>query len=251
MLHPFGRYSNAFKFAGEVDVLEALDHVRKHYRIDDDRVVMRGFSMGGAGCWQMAAHYPGRWAAAAPGAGFSETEQFLKVFQKEKLSPTWYEKKLWQMYDCPVYAGNFFNLPLVAYSGEKDSQKQAADVMAEAYKAEGLELVHLIGPNTGHGYHPTAKAELNRRIDILAEEGPAARPPARSVRDADAAIRPLVLGEDRRTEPTLEAGKYRRGPRRHLEANRREDRKRFRVHAVVRPRRLPFRLRRSAHPPDR
>ena len=28
VLHPFGRYSNAFKFAGEVDVFEALDHVR-------------------------------------------------------------------------------------------------------------------------------------------------------------------------------------------------------------------------------
>jgi hypothetical protein len=101
----------------------------------------------------------------------------LKVFQHETLSPTWYEKKLWQMYDCPVYAGNFFNLPLVAYSGEKDSQKQAADVMAEAYKAEGLELVHLIGPNTGHGYHPATKAELSRRIDMLAEKGRPRVPP--------------------------------------------------------------------------
>ena len=26
VLHPYGRYSNAFKFAGEVDVLEALEH---------------------------------------------------------------------------------------------------------------------------------------------------------------------------------------------------------------------------------
>jgi pimeloyl-ACP methyl ester carboxylesterase len=177
VLHPFGRYSNAFKFAGEVDVLEAIEHVRKHYPIDDRRVVMRGFSMGGAGCWQMAAHYPDRWAAAAPGAGFSETEQFLKVFQNEKLSPTWYEKKLWQMYDCPGYAGNFFNLPLVAYSGEKDSQKQAADVMAKAYEAEGMELVHLIGPGTGHGYHAATKAELSRRIDTLAEKGRPRVPP--------------------------------------------------------------------------
>src|SRR5262245_57100073 len=52
VLHPYGRYCNAFKFAGEVDVLEALDHAKKHYPIDDDHVVMRGFSMGGAGCWQ-------------------------------------------------------------------------------------------------------------------------------------------------------------------------------------------------------
>ena len=30
MLHPYGRYCNAFKFAGEVDVLEALEDVQKH-----------------------------------------------------------------------------------------------------------------------------------------------------------------------------------------------------------------------------
>src|SRR5207248_8154419 len=52
VLHPYGRYCNANRFAGEVDVLEALEHVRTHYRIDEDRVVMRGFSMGGAACWQ-------------------------------------------------------------------------------------------------------------------------------------------------------------------------------------------------------
>jgi hypothetical protein len=29
VLHPYGRYSNAFKFAGEIDVLEALDSVKR------------------------------------------------------------------------------------------------------------------------------------------------------------------------------------------------------------------------------
>src|SRR5262249_38277613 len=73
VLHLYGRYCNANKFAGEIDLLEALAHVRKHYPIDDDRVLVRGFSMGGAACWQFAVHYAGLWAAAAPGAGFSET----------------------------------------------------------------------------------------------------------------------------------------------------------------------------------
>ena len=36
VVHPYGRYSNAFKFAGEIDVLEALDSVRSRYRVDDD-----------------------------------------------------------------------------------------------------------------------------------------------------------------------------------------------------------------------
>ena len=47
---------------------------------------MRGFSMGGAACWQFAVHYPSIWVAAAPGAGFSETADFLKVFQNESVA---------------------------------------------------------------------------------------------------------------------------------------------------------------------
>ncbi len=171
MLHPYGRYCNANKFAGEVDLFEALAHARKHYPIDEDRLVMRGFSMGGAACWQFAVHHAGRWAAAAPGAGFSETADFLKVFQKENLQPTWYEKKLWHWYDCTDYAVNLFNCPVVAYSGEIDSQKQAADMMQKAMAAEGLTLIHLIGPKTAHSYHPVTKEEINRRIDRIAARG--------------------------------------------------------------------------------
>ena len=41
------------------------------------------------------AHFASEWAAAAPGAGFSETAQFLKVFQNEAVKPTPWEQKLW------------------------------------------------------------------------------------------------------------------------------------------------------------
>jgi len=42
--------------------------------------------MGGASTWQFAVHFPGKWAAAAPGAGFSVgTADFLKVFQNEQM----------------------------------------------------------------------------------------------------------------------------------------------------------------------
>jgi hypothetical protein len=171
VLHPYGRYCNANKFAGEIDTLEAIEHVKKHYSIDEDRIVARGFSMGGAACWQFAVHYPSLWCAAAPGAGFSETPEFLRVFQKEKVAPRWYEKKLWHLYDCTDYAANLFGCPTVAYSGEIDTQKQAADMMAEAIKAEGRILVHIIGPKTAHTYHPQSKREINRRIDRIAETG--------------------------------------------------------------------------------
>jgi dienelactone hydrolase len=177
VLHLYGRYCNANKFAGEVDCLEALAHVKALYPIDDERIVMRGFSMGGAACWQFAVHYPTLWCAAAPGAGFSETADFLKVFQKEDVQPTWYEKKLYHVYDCTDYALNLFNCPTVAYSGANDSQKQAADVMAAALAKQGMSLVHLIGPGTGHSYHRETKQLLNERIDAIAARGRNPLPP--------------------------------------------------------------------------
>ncbi len=171
VLHPYGRYCNANHFAGEIDTFEAMDHVKKHYAIDENRVAIRGFSMGGALCWHFAVHYPGMWAAAAPGAGFAETPQFLRVFQKEVLGPPAYEKQLWHLYDCNDYAVNLFNCPTVAYSGEKDIQKQASDVMATALAAEGMTLVHVIGAGAGHNYTAQAKAEINRRIDSILAQG--------------------------------------------------------------------------------
>ncbi|MEP6755384.1 MAG: prolyl oligopeptidase family serine peptidase [Chthonomonadales bacterium] len=171
VLHPYGRYNCANKFAGEVDTFEALAHAKKHYPIDENRIAVRGFSMGGAACWQFGVHFAGEWAAVAPGAGFSETADFLKVFQKEKVVPTWYEQKLWHMYDCTDYAYNLKNTPTVAYSGEIDSQRQAANMMAAALLKEGIDMVHIIGPKTGHSYEPVAKVEVNRRMDAIMSIG--------------------------------------------------------------------------------
>jgi pimeloyl-ACP methyl ester carboxylesterase len=171
VLHPYGRYCNANKLAGEVDVFEAIASVKERYRIDDNRIVIRGFSMGGASTWHLAVHYPGLWAAANPGAGFAETPVFADVFHHEPLKPTWWERTLFHWYDATDWAGNLWHCPTVAYSGELDSQKQAADIMADALKKEGLDLVHVIGPKTKHQYHPQARVEVDRRIAELAERG--------------------------------------------------------------------------------
>jgi pimeloyl-ACP methyl ester carboxylesterase len=171
MIHPFGRYCNANKLAGEVDTLEALEHALSEYPIDPQRVAIRGFSMGGAAAWHLAVHYPDKWFAANPGAGFSETPDFLKVFQKEELKPYPFEQTLWQMYDCPVWIRNLRMLPTIAYSGEIDSQKQAADIMAAACwnlpEGERFELTHIIAPKTAHSIAPAARAEIEKRLAIV------------------------------------------------------------------------------------
>ncbi len=171
VLHLYGRYCNASKLAGEVDFFEALEAVKRQYPIDENRILIRGFSMGGASAWHFGAHYAGLWAAVAPGAGFSETPEFLKVWQKETLKPTPWEIKLWHLYDATDYAVNFYNTALVAYSGEIDGQKQAADIMAKAMDAEGMRMTHIIGPGTAHKYHPDAKVTIAGLLDSIAVRG--------------------------------------------------------------------------------
>ena len=105
-----------------------------------------------------------RWAAGAPGAGFTETEVFLRgalVRQPQNAV----QKTLWHMYDSTDYAMNTFNVPVVADSGGIDAQKQAADAMAAAMLEEGLKLEHIIGPNTGHAYEPQARQQVQDRLD--------------------------------------------------------------------------------------
>lgn len=171
VLHPYGRYCNGSRFAGETDAWETLADVQSRYPVDNDRLVVRGFSLGGASCWHFAVHHASRWAAAAPGAGFSETAEFLKVFQKENLQPAGWEQKLWRLHDATAVALNVGMVPLVAYSGERDSQIQAARAMETATAAENLDLTHILGSGAGHQYTPAAREEINRRIDAAAALG--------------------------------------------------------------------------------
>ncbi|MCM8526772.1 MAG: prolyl oligopeptidase family serine peptidase [Lentisphaeraceae bacterium] len=149
-VHPLGRQCIGYKSAGETDILEMIEHVKQNYKIDENRIAMMGFSMGGAGAWHLGAHFAEKWAVVHPGAGFAETAQYNKM--KKENYPAWYTQKLWGLYDVPDYARNLFNQPLIAYSGEVDKQKQAADVMEAAFKEHGKSFPHIIGAKMGHKY---------------------------------------------------------------------------------------------------
>ncbi len=170
VLEPYGRFMNAFKFAGETDVFEGLEHTAKHYPIDRKKLALRGFSMGGAGAWHLGAHHPDRFASVNPGAGFVDVKNYQKLGDKLATIP-WWEQKLWNLYDplaCPL---NLVNSTLVAYSGEDDAQKAAADLMAAALLADGVQMTHIIGPKTGHAYEPGAKKVVAKLVDDATNKG--------------------------------------------------------------------------------
>ncbi|GDY23255.1 hypothetical protein LBMAG56_46020 [Verrucomicrobiota bacterium] len=170
VLDPYGRFMNAFKFAGETDVWEGLEHAAKHYPIDRNKLSMRGFSMGGAGAWHLGAHHPDQFASVNPGAGFVDVKNYQKLGDKLDTIP-WWEQKLWNLYDplaCPI---NLVNSTLVAYSGEDDAQKAAADLMEAALLKEGVKMTHIIGPKTGHSYEANAKKTVAKLVDDATNKG--------------------------------------------------------------------------------
>lgn len=171
LLKPYGRFCNAFKFAGEIDVLEATSSVESSYPVDKKRRLIRGFSMGGAGCWYLATHYPSFWAGAAPGAGFAETYHYQNFEKKSGTTVPEWEQLLWRWTDATAYAANLSHVPVVAYSGENDSQMQAALIMDARLSREGIPLKHLIGPGMGHKYHPEVEREIHLSMDRIAERG--------------------------------------------------------------------------------
>ena len=199
VLHLYGRYCCANKFAGEVDLFEALENARTHYNIDPNKLVIRGFSMGGGSTWQFATHFAGMWAAANPGAGFGDTKEFMKLgtTPDKPLPPEW-EQTLWKWYDSTGYVANLSNTTTVAYSGEIDGQKEAADIMIRSAREEAgvanppmgelgkvapgdgspkadearvtgtapnLVLYHVIGPDVQHKIKAEAKPEVESLVD--------------------------------------------------------------------------------------
>ena len=174
VIHPFGRYCNGWKSAGETDVFEAREDAINRFNIDANRIALAGFSMGGAGAWHIGAHFADQWACVHTGAGFVDVKRYQKL-TAEKMPP-WYEQKLWGVYDVPNYARNFLNVPLVCYSGELDPQRDSAEYMSEVLGKEGLQPPHWIGPGMGHKYHPEVIKDVQSQIEKAVTAGRNALP---------------------------------------------------------------------------
>jgi len=170
VLHPFGRHCNAFKFAGERDVYEAIAEVATRITIDHDRIAIRGFSMGGAGCWHLAVHDPTHWFAANPGAGFVDTLVYQGWGNQPPFALTPNRRKLLNWYDVLPYVTNLRNTKTIAYSGELDKQKQAADRVLEASRQVGDDWHYVIGQGMEHKIDAHSAAQIDAKLAQWAAE---------------------------------------------------------------------------------
>jgi poly(3-hydroxybutyrate) depolymerase len=166
-LHPLGRVENCYRWVGETDVFEAIESACRNYAIDRDRIVLRGMSMGASGTWHLGLKHPDRFVALGPYCGYVDTHEFSQTpmpnFVKVGPLPPHQELGL-HMLDSIDYAANADVVPVVACMGEKDPFFQAHVLMGRAMEKEGLKLVNLISPGTGHVIDPVTHKEQMKRI---------------------------------------------------------------------------------------
>jgi hypothetical protein len=177
-LEVYGRGNNAYRWAGETDVFEALQVLQIQEgtalaavgRIAPERIVLRGFSMGGAGTWHIGLHHPTRFAVIGPGAGFTTTHGYIANLPKELPE---HQEKCLRIYDAYLYAENAFNVPVIAYSGEKDAQKKAADNIENALKTfkEPHVFKHVVAPGLEHAQPKEWQVKLEEEYKKHADKG--------------------------------------------------------------------------------
>src|SRR5262249_48903696 len=180
VLHVFGRGNNAYRWAGETDVFEAIDAVGRNVPVDDRRVVLRGFSMGGAGAWHLGLHHPSLWSSVEAGAGFTESKNYARL----KDLPDVQEKAL-HIYDAVDYALNAFDVRVAGSGGEDDPQLRASTNVVEALKGlgftlrtdglltrgEGIDFLGVVGARMGHKVDPASAKVLKEFHDAHAVKG--------------------------------------------------------------------------------
>ena len=195
-LDVYGRLNSAgYHWAGEADVFEAIAAVKKRFNIDDKRVLLRGFSMGGEGAWHIALHYPDRFAAAEIGAGTWSRRGELPGLQPYQYAAL----KIWE--NMPDWAANVFNLPLAGHDGDTDTQvpclppppagtpnrgqlesslRTRAELEKEGYPSvgepdflhsQGTPAIFLISQKTGHGTSPLVRERLDAFLKEWGDKG--------------------------------------------------------------------------------
>jgi hypothetical protein len=190
-LEVFARGNNANHWAGEVDVFESTAAVQRRFRIDDARLVLRGFSLGGAGAWHLALHHPDRWVAAEIGAGTWPRRYLMMDQFPPHQRPT---LRIWE--NMTEWALNAFNIPIAGHDGDSDPQvasiprppegeptrgqlessirireqlaKEGFPYEGEptSYVAKGTPSIFLISENTGHSTSP----KVRQRLDAFLQE---------------------------------------------------------------------------------
>jgi len=113
-------------------VVAAIAGLTKEFSVDDRRLYLGGFSMGGCGTWEILTRYPGTFAAAFPIAGPPGDRKNVAPLIK--------------------------HVPLWVFQGANDPPLETTRALVADLKAAGADLTYLEPPGVAHEFR-TALAD--------------------------------------------------------------------------------------------
>ena len=152
-LHPMGRVENCSRWAGETDVFEAIEDVCRHYRIDRDRIVLRGMSAGASGNVAPGPEASRLLRRARPLLRLCRYPPLLADARHELRQSGTASRRAGADAPCARLRrlrGERRRGPGSGGDRRPRSLFQAPSSWARRSGAEGLEMVNLISPGTGH-----------------------------------------------------------------------------------------------------
>jgi len=150
-LAPYGR--DMFRAYAEddsqKDIIEAIEDVKKHFKINAEKVLIGGFSMGGYGCLRAFYEHPELYCGVAVFAGHPD------------LASAWLEEPH-PNFRNPQYLKPFKGVPVFVYHGQADPALSigAAQDLVNALQTAGALVTHSFVPNRGHVYQDAATNRL-------------------------------------------------------------------------------------------
>ena len=131
---------------GEEDVLRVIDEMKKAYRVDDTRVSITGYSLGGTVAFALPLHYPSLFSAAAPLCGYPNLTSYNSI---KDVRHTEFEEAMIARRFLGNYAANGKHVPLHIVHGGQDGPGRSK-VIADRYKALGYPVIFNVEKELGH-----------------------------------------------------------------------------------------------------
>lgn len=142
---------------GRVDAMEVLRHAAKEFDTDPERQYLTGHSMGGHGTWQLGVHYPDRFAAIAPSAGWPSFETYMGSMGRSLKLPgesphSVVFQRAASSSDTVALLGNLRGKPIYVLHGDADDNVPVGQARLAKAKLEELKipLEYHEQPGAGH-----------------------------------------------------------------------------------------------------
>jgi acetyl esterase/lipase len=158
-LAPTGRGATDYRELGEVDVMRCIAEVKRDFPIDDNRVYVRGGSMGGTGAWNLGTHYADQFAGIEPICGNADNQAWTKRWGWNREFPGRFDElRHWiqEAHTSRAFAANLLNLPAYVIHGSGDTivpPEHSREIVA-TLRQLGAPVEYREFPNKGHGGLP-------------------------------------------------------------------------------------------------